>query len=103
MLFKLTCRLKKLSGKGNVATLENVVYGDVDLVPKGREKEDYENPGMESADGQSLTAIETTADNIIIYENISCASQPPAEILENSNTNNSLDVQQCPAEMKQLA
>ena len=65
MLFKLTCRLKKLSGKGNVATLENMAYGDVNLVPKGWEKEDYENPGIrESADGQSLAAIETTADRI---------------------------------------
>ena len=84
--FKLTCR-KKLSGKGNVAISENSAYGDVNVMSEGG-GEDDENPEMilRPPDGQSLADNNTTVDGII-YENISCASQPAAEMPENSDTN----------------
>ena len=86
MLFKLTCR-KKLSDKGNVAISENIAYGDVNVMSEGG-GEDDENPDiiLKPADGQSLAANEPTTDDII-YETISCASQPAAEMSENSDTN----------------
>ena len=65
-----------------------MAYGDVNIMAEGREKEDYENLGMilKSADGQSLAVNETRVDDII-YETISCASQPAAEMPEISDTN----------------
>ena len=73
----------------NVAVSLNMAYGDVNFMAEGREKEDCD-PGMivTSTDGQSLDDNDATADdNIIIYEAISCASQPAAELPENCDTN----------------
>ena len=87
VLYSLKCR-KKLSGMSNVAISLNMAYGDVNTMAEGQKKEDYENPGMilKPPDGRSLAVNETRVDDII-YETISCASQPAAEMPENSDTN----------------
>ena len=68
-----------------------MAYRDVDLTPGGEEEEDYENLEVilkptDGAGQQSMADNEAAADSV--YETISCATQPAAEMLPEDNDTN---------------